>query len=248
MTEERELSLDDLDVKVEGDKPEETKEVETVEAEAEAPETTEATEEQAAPPAAEEKDQSWHLKAVLDEREKRQAAQREAQELRDQLEALKKGEEQPKTSVFEDEAKFRTELLTDVTQREWNNRLEISQGLAEDKWGAEKVAKATEEFKVLAKENPDLLREVQSAKLPYYAVVGIVDRHEKAKALEKLTAPQYEAEMKAKIRAEVEAELKAKHEAEDAKRESITPSLASRRSAGGVKASDSLIGLDDIMP
>ena len=258
MAETDELSLDE----VLGEKPEATEEVEETEATTEVAEeaetSTEATEtaaeteetdaEESATPADEEKDQSWHLKAVLDEREKRQAAQRKAEELQAKLDALTKGEEPSRTSIFDDEGKFRSELLSDVERTELNSRLNISQGLAEDKWGEAKVSESMAKFRELVKENPGLWDEIKDAPLPYFKLVRIVERHDRAKEIEALTSEDYETKLRAKIRAEVEAELKGKQDADKQKRESITPSLASKRSTGGVKASGSLIGLDDVMP
>lgn len=245
-TQVEELSLEAALGEQEGEKTEEKTEVKEDEAQAENAET-EAEPKESETPSDTEKDPSWHLKAVLDERDKRQAAQREAQQLREQLDELKKGKDAPKTSVFDDEGKFRSEILTDIEQSRLNDKLNMSQALAEDKWGADVVAAKVKVFSELAKESPEIRAEFRDAALPYHAMVRIVDRHEKAKELENLGSKDYEDKLRATIRSELEAELKAKQDELAAKRNSISPSLATKRSEGGTSESGSLIGLEDVL-
>lgn len=242
-TQVEELSLDDaLAVEQPGEK------TETVVTPPETPEVTTETEKpveakEAATPAVEKKDTAWHLKAVLDEREKRQAAQREAEELRKQLEATK--QPKPKTSVLEDEGKFRNELLQDFETRLVNDRLNMSQALAEREFGKDVVTEKVKIFKELASENPELRNRFASASLPYHELVSIVDKHKEVKEMENIDA--YREKIRAEEREKLLKEFEAKKQGEAKTRDSITPSLASRRSAGGVADSTSLIGLDDVL-
>lgn len=243
-TQVEELSLDDaLATEQTGEVTEtaETPTQDTTEVTTEAKEPVETKE--AATPAAEKKDTAWHLKAVLDEREKRQAAQRELEELKKQLETTK--QPKPKTSVLEDEGKFRNELVEDFESRLVNDRLNMSQALAEREFGKDKVAEKVTAFKELASQNPELRNRVFSSALPYHELVAIVDKHNEVKEIENIDA--YKEKLRAEIRAELLKEQEAAKQGEAQKRQSITPSLASRRSAGGVAASTSLIGLDDVM-
>jgi hypothetical protein len=200
---------------------------------------------EAAPPAAEKKEpESWHLKAVLDEREKRQAAQRELEELKKQIEASKPAKQ--KTSVLEDEGKFRNELLDDMESRLVNDRLNMSQALAEREFGKDKIADKVKAFRELASQNPELRNRFANAPLPYHELVSIVDKHNEVKEMENLDV--YKEKLRAEIRAELLKESEAKAAGVEQKRESITPSLAGKRSAGGVAASTSPLTLDDVFP
>jgi hypothetical protein len=217
----------------------------------EAPVTTEATETkdpvttEAATPVAEKKEpEAWHLKAVLDEREKRQAAQKELEELRKQIAANQPAK--PKTSVLEDEGKFRNELLDDMETRLVNDRLNMSQALAEREFGKDVIAEKVKAFRELASQNPELRNRFSAAPLPYHELVSIVDKHNEVKEMENVDA--YREKLRAEIRAELLKESEAKAAGVEQTRKSITPSLAGKRSAGGVAASNSPLTLDDVFP
>lgn len=185
------------------------------------------------PPEAEDKksdDEPWHVKAVMTEREKRQAAERERDELRKKLEA--QAEEQPRTSVFEDEAKWQKEFDQSVEQRVQNIRYDMSQRLAEKEYGADKVGQAMEAFKSIAEQDKALAAEVFEDPLPYFKMIEIVERQEKAKRLEELDSDAYREKLKAEMREELMKELEAQKAEKASKREGLTPSLASARSSG----------------
>jgi hypothetical protein len=241
-TQVEELSFDDAPVT---ESPGEVTEAPVTEA----PATTEVTTEkpaettEAATPAA-EKEPAWHLKAVLDEREKRQAAQRELEDLKKQLAANQPAKQ--KTSVLEDEGKFRTELMDDFRSELMNERLNLSQAFAEREFGKDAVAEAVKAFKELASENPELRARFSSSPTPYHELVSIVKKHNEVKEMENVDA--YKEKLRAEIRAELLKESEAKAAGVEQKRGSITPSLAGKRSAGGVAASNSPLTLDDVFP
>lgn len=214
-------------------------EPETVEAEAEQTEESESSSvedsEEAAPPAepSEPAEQMVPVKAVKSEREKRQAAERERDELRRKVEELEKPpaeEPKPKTSVFDDEEKAFEERLSDAELKRLSDRYDMSQALAEDKWGEDKVAEAAKTFETLVKDDPSLGKRILDARLPYYEMMRIVESHEKRAEAEDPEA------LRERIRAEEREKLKAEMEAgpaaERKERESLTPSLASARSSG----------------
>ena len=181
------------------------------------------------------------VKALTSEREKRQAAERDRDELRKQLEALKKPPEEdpkPKTSVFDDEEGFRKELMSEAEIARHSDRYDISQALAEDKWGADKVAEAAETYKELVKSNPQVVGRMFEALLPYYEMMKIVEEHQKLQELEDPDALR--ERIRAEERAKLEKEAQDRQAAERNKRDSVTPSLASARSAGS--------GLDNTEP
>ena len=193
----------------------------------------------------EAKEEPWHVTAVMAEREKRQKAEKRLEELEAKLNTEDKKDP---TSVFEDEGTFRKELLTDVEQTSLNTLYNISQSLAEREFGKDVVAEKIDNFKALAKENPELHAEIRESSLPYHTMIDIVDRHAEAEKLKDPEAykAQIEAEMRVKVRKELEEEA-AQKAAEDAKkRDAISPSIASAQSKGGVKPETSLIGAEDV--
>lgn len=199
---------------------------EAPEVEAESEDASEPVEEDST---SESKDQPWQLKAVLDEREKRQKAQAEAEELRKRLADLEKPQERP--SVLDDEDGFVSSLTKELDMRLLNERMDLSQEFAEREFGKSVVAEKFAAYKDLADKNPELRDRVRNARLPYHEVIAIVDQHEKMQQMENID--EFREKLKAEIRAELEAEAKSGREAGQAKRESITPSLAKSRSRGG---------------
>jgi hypothetical protein len=221
MSQVEEMSLDDVyeEQEVAVETIEEPVETETVEATEETVE--EAPEEKAEESTtdSEKKPEEWTLTAVMDEREKRQKAVAEAEELRQKLAEYEKptGED---VSVFEDEKAF-IEAQDRKLKDEVNNAaLNMSQAFANQTFGKDKVDAAAEWFKQEGIKSPSLIERYSSAELPYHEVVAM---HEEEQA--RLDPDAY----KAKIRAEVLKEVEASKPPEP---ESITPSLASKRSAG----------------
>ncbi len=226
-------------------KPDAEEAKEEVSAEEAEPEKSEATEDKDSTPEPDKDDDSWRIAAVMDEREKRQKAQEEAENLRKEIEALK-GDKTEKTSVFDNEEGFRNELLTEFDQQRINDRLNMSQALAEREFGKDKVAEAVESFRGLAEGNAELSNRFASAPLPYHELMDIVSKHNELKALENVD--EYKDKLRAEIRAEIEAEAKAKADKDTETREAITPSLASARSTGGNDEPLHLESVEEVLP
>ena len=191
-------------------------EVEIVE-EAAAPETPETEPEAPAEPevaTTATDDKPWTLSAVLDEREKRQKAVKEAEELRAELAKYKT---EPDVSIFEDEKGFveRQKRDTEVALR--NTALNMSEAFAESVFGADKVSAAKQWMINEGIKSPYALEQFNSAKLPYHAAVKLYE--------DDMVRRDPEA-FKAKLRDEIIAELKQE------KPRVSTPSLASKRSVG----------------
>lgn len=168
------------------------------------------------------------LAALQEQRDKRQSAERERDDLKSKLDATTKPAET--TSVFDDEAKFRDELKSDFDAQLNNQRYNQSQYFVGREIGEDVLATKTETFKVLAAANPALNQQIANSMSPYHEMVKIVDQHgelDKMKDLDKY---------KAGIRAELLAEIKAdseKGETDKAKlRDSIPESLAGDSSVG----------------
>jgi len=207
------------------DDPEEKVEV-VVEEQVEEPETTEEPEkveevEQPKEPTTDSEKESWTLSAVMDERDKRQKAVKEAEELRERLKAYEKPEDD--ISVFEDEQKYKSQQEQKIQQALRNTELNMSQAFAETVYGEEKVSAAIEWFKNEGVQSPTALKRFNGAKLPF---------HELIKMHEDDAIYRDPEGYKARLRAEIEAELAAKPG-----KKSVTPSLASKRSVGDSKPS-----------
>jgi hypothetical protein len=143
--------------------------------EAEAAEDT--GEEQAPPPvAAEEKTREIPVTALLDEREKRQAAQRDAENARRELAAIRQQiAAQQKTAQQPDfyanpEAVLQSERAQ-VQQVIWNERLNTSELMAAQAYGVETVEAAKVAFMQASQSNPVLGAELQTKTHPYDYVV-----------------------------------------------------------------------------
>lgn len=197
-----------------------------------APDKTEAaeTETEDSTPEPEKPNEPWHLTAVMDEREKRQKAEKDLADFKSQHEVPTEP-----TSVFTDEGEFRKELVQDVDNRLTNATLNQSEFFAQREFGKSELAEKVETFKKLAADNPNLAQRFSAAISPYHELVDIVDQHEKLAKMENID--ETFAEMKAKAKAEVLAEIAAEQSEDEQKgakkREAITPSLAKQRSAGG---------------
>jgi hypothetical protein len=196
-------------------------EVEIVEETAEAtPETPEA--EPVAPEVVEPKvettateEKPWTLSAVLDEREKRQAAVRRAEELEAKLKAYEKTE--PDVSIFDDEKGFVERLKHDTDVALRNTALNMSEAFAKKEFGADKVAAAKAWMISEGIKSPYALEQFNAAELPYHAAVKLYE--------DDMVRRDPEA-YKAKLREEILADLKKE------KPKPSTPSLASKRSVG----------------
>ena len=157
----------------------------------------------------------WTLSAVLDEREKRQAAVKRAEELETRLKAYETPESD--VSIFEDEKGFVEKQEKRTAEALRNTALNMSEAFAESVYGEEKVAAAKQWMQTEGIKSPYALDRFNAAKLPYHEIVKMFD--------DDMARRDPEA-YKAKLREEVLAELKEK------KPPPKTPSLASKRSVG----------------
>ena len=158
----------------------------------------------------------WQLSAVLDEREKRQKAVAEADELRQKLKAYEQPEDE--ISVFEDEQGFKTQQQNATQAALRNTELNMSQAFAEKEFGEEKVAAVADWFKKDGVQSPAALKRFNEAKLPFHELVSMYDDD-----LIMRDPAAYKAELLAELRSELENETKP---------EPNTPSLATSRSVG----------------
>ena len=230
-----EVTLDDVyaeePVKVETEVVEEA--VEEVKAEDTAePETPEVAKEPEGETTAPKKDE-WTLTAVMDEREKRQAAVKKAEELEAKLKAFEAPPEE-EVSIFTDEEAWKTQQENKVQQELRNTALNMSQAFAEEVFGSDKVAQAAEWMKNEGIKSPYAVNRFNGAKLPFHEAVKMFDEEQA-----RLDPDAY----KAKLKAEILEELKS--EKPDDTPDPIPSSLASKRSAS--KATETSDDWDDIL-
>lgn len=178
-------------------------------------------EETAAPPVAQD-DTGKHIpiSALLDEREKRQALQRE-------VEALRKAQQPQKQPDFYEDPEGRlTQERAQVQHMLWNERLNMSETLARQSHGDEAVDGAREAFAEEVKRNPALYAELQRQANPYGFVV---QWHKRQSVLSKM-GDDPEAYIEAQVKARLEA-----MQAVQPKPSAPPPSLASAAASGGQK-------------
>ena len=221
MSQVDEITLDDVYEEVAEEPEVITEEPETVEAaeeDAEEPVKTETAEPEESTTDS-KKPEEWTLTAVMDEREKRQKAVQEAEELRQKLAQYEKPEDGP--SIFEDEKAY-TENQDKKLKDEVNNvALNMSQAFANQTFGKDKVDAAAEWFKTEGIKSPHLIDRYSKAELPFHEVVSMFEEEQA-----RLDPDAYKAQLKAELLEELKAEAPKEDD------EPITPSLASKKSSG----------------
>lgn len=176
---------------------------------------------QAAPPAGiVEEPKHIPISALLDEREKRQAAAREAEELRRELAALKAAQTPPK-DFYENPEEALRQSSAATQAAVVQVKLDTSRFLAEEKYGKEKVDAAFAFFN----ENPHLSTPLLKHPSPFHEAVKVYERHQ--------LAAQMGDDPQAWIEAQVQARLA---QSVQPKPVAPPPSLASAAAAGGTKA------------
>ena len=137
----------------------------------------------ATPPVAEpEKPAAIPISALLDEREKRQAAERQAQEYQRRIQEFEAAQK-PKPDFFDNPDAVIAAERAQVQQMLWNERLNMSEMLARQAHGDDLVTQAAEAYAQAAKQNPALAFDLQRQPNPYGHVVQL---HKKQQALSKI--------------------------------------------------------------
>lgn len=178
--------------------------------------------EQAAPPAAVEEAKHIPITALLDERDKRKAKEREAEELRRRL-AEYEAKAQPKPDFFADPEAALSAAQQAAMAAALNTKLETSRFLAEKEYGADLVAKAYAFFD----DNPHLSLDLIKSPSPFHAAVQTYQRH---KMLEEIGDDP--ASYRARIEAEVKERLAAEMQAQP-KPTAPPPSMAAAAGVNG---------------
>lgn len=177
----------------------------------------------AAPPAAVEETKHIPITALLDEREKRQQAAREAEDLRKKLAEMEARLNPPKKVDFFEDPETALKSVQQTAQAiAINTKLETSRFLAERDHGKEEVAEAYAFFDA----NPHLSQQLLTSPSPFHEAVKVYQKH---KALQEMgdDPAAYRARIEAEIRERVMAEM-----AQPRPTSAPPPSLATATSAG----------------
>lgn len=135
-----------------------------------------------------------------DEKRKRQELERKLQELQS-----KPVEQQPPPDVLENPQGYAQHLQQQVQLNLLNERLNLSEGFAKEKYGDESVEEAKELFRKAAEADPGLIHKLYSEVNPYGWVMKWSKSHKLMSEMGDDPAAYLERQ-KAEIRAQVEAE------------------------------------------
>lgn len=181
--------------------------------------------------------EEWTKTAVLDERQKRQKAERENAELKQRLEAFEKTQQGKKADFFADPDTALAEASKQISQqfssKLHETRMEMSQEMMREKFAD--YDELEKEFIEMATSNPVLIDELTKARHPAKYAYETAMKAREAAALKDVD--KVRADLEAKVRSEIEEKVrreieeKAKKEAE--KRNAAGgPSLSSARGKG----------------
>ena len=187
-----------------------------------------ATQDAGPPPAAEDKDQRIPITALLDEREKRQRLEREADDARREVEKLRAqfaAMQQPQKApdYFDRPDEAIRHHIAPLAQQVMGVKLEQSRFLAERDFGAETVTETVAFFD----QHPQLSQQFLSKPSPFHAAVEFYKRQK--------VMDQIQGDPDAWINAQVEARLQerlATVQTSPAKTAAPPPSLARAPAAG----------------
>lgn len=187
---------------------------------------TEKVEQQAATTAA-QPDQTVPIKALMAERDKRQALEQRLKSLEQQ---------QPQPSFWEKPEEHLQRIQTFVQQQAIVTKMDLSESIAREKHADfdEKLGV----FSELVQANPTLLQQAAMQRNPAEWVYSVAKNHMELKQAGSIEGMR--SKLEAEIRAKVEAEFKAKAEAEAKKRESIPQTLTDVQAGTGPKPAEFL--------
>ncbi len=164
-------------------------------------------------------------KAIREEREKRQALERDMEALKAQLQSLQQPNEPDiPPSLWEDENKWGAQLVSQaVSQAEQKTVMRMSEMMARQAEPEFDTLKA--EFLALAEANPALAEQAIADPHPWNKAISIARNHKKMQELGAVNV----SDLEAKIRAQIMGEMQAIPPA----RPGLPPTLTTERSVGG---------------
>lgn len=218
--------MSDLEQLLSGEQPEQVAELSEQEPEQE---PTQEPEEQAA--SAPEPEAAPEPKA--EKQEPQMVPVSVVQGLRDEIRALKsqpRQEPKPAPDFYEDPQAAIQHQIEPVRNQVLNARLDMSQAIAEQQFGAEVVGEAMAALEAVAGSNPAAVQQIMQARSPYHE---LVNWHQRQKVMSEIgdNPDAWKAKERERIRAELQAELVSQQARDKAARPA--PSMADETGVGG---------------
>ncbi len=213
-----------------------TKTIETDEVKADEPETTEETvktetEEKPEESTTDSKKESWTFSQAMDEREKRQKWETRAEKAEARLAELETKKDD--VSIFDNEEAWKAEQDQKIGVAVEQAKMDMSRAYAVKEFGEEKVAAAEAWTETEGIKSPFVLDNINRSDLKYHKAIELMEddsnRHDPEK---------FAASIESKVMEKLEADGWTRPDSKSKESEPITPSLASKRSAGGEKPVD----------
>lgn len=220
-----------------------TKTIETDEVKADEPEVTKEadkteTEEKPEESTTDSKQETWTFSQAMDEREKRQAAVKRAEKAEARITELEGKKDD--VSIFDNEAEWQAVQDEKIVIAVQDAKMGWSREVAVKEFGEEKVTAAETWTETEGLKNPFALNDISNSKWKYHRAIELMEedsnRHDPDK---------FAASIKTKVIEELKADGWSPPDSEET-RETITPSLASKRSSGG-EQTDNKESFDDIL-
>jgi hypothetical protein len=180
-------------------------------------------------PEPEEDRQAIPITALLEERERRQKAEREAEALRrwrDEQERKAREAQQPKPDFYEDPEKAIGHHLQPVQKQVMATKMQMSRFLAEREFGAETVESAVKWFD----QNPEMSHRFINEPSPFHAAVEYFKRQQFAQEVQ--DPEKWRQQERERIKAEIMAEMQSQQPSQPSAPKAPPRSLASAQSTG----------------
>lgn len=173
--------------------------------------------------------QNVPLTALMAERDKRQALERQVAEFN-----ANKAKE-PAPDVFEDQAAYTQHMTQQMSDAMFHERASMSEFHARREF--KDLKEKLEVFRRISADNPALQAQVQNSPSPFHEAYDIVAKHEKLAKMENINEfeAKTRAEIEAQVRAEIKAEIEGKQQADKQLRDSIPTSLVNEPSKGSIQ-------------
>lgn len=174
--------------------------------------------------------EAWTKKAALDERRKRQEKERELDQVRKELEELRKNQfgkrEEHQPDIFDDPKGFEDRIRQDMRQEMSQYRTEMSRNMMLQMH--EDYEEAELKFFDIAKENPFLRQQAAMSDHPAKFVYDTVKKHDEFQQLKDGTLKE---KLRAEVRKELEEEMRTAQSQKASKVANLSPSLANESSS-----------------
>lgn len=169
------------------------------------------------------------------------------QGLRDEIRSLRtppqapqpRHEPPPAPDMFEDPDGYREWQQGQISDARWNAVTTISQELAEDKFGADRVREATDAFLQEAQQRPSLIDEMRQQRHPY---AWVVQRHEQQRLTSQINPDRYQAFLAWEAAQQQAAQAAPAAPAAPPQSEPPPRSMAALPNAGGSKPGEHPVG------